>query len=322
MMFKNVISMGHLNIKLVLYVYFRWTPPPFTRIQHPKLCMSRQDFHEVYNLSLDGVENPHLMDVTEKDWLSVFTVLRTKGQKVKLRTIRSELYDGFMMLYQMVYQELPINGECAAWFAKAFAFENCQRADLSLDKSKFRVAWAVVAEKSVTRLGAHKQGLSNKMSRVMTHMTEGKTVCKSVLVAQTSKASMYTSNSRDVELAQIMRSDVQAKVRQLESEIGQISKEMQQAQVEVEVQSKADTFLKQLREAREELATREASGNVPLERMVMLQAVISANLQVLGVLGVAEGGTSENNDVAAIQVDLQTPRRYCCSSYFVFEQFC
>ncbi|KAI5059063.1 hypothetical protein GOP47_0025382 [Adiantum capillus-veneris] len=125
--------------------------------------------------------------------------------------------------------------ECAAWFAKAFAFENCQRADLSLDKSKYRVAWAVVAENSVTRMGAHKQGLSNKMSKVMTHMTDGATVRKSVLVAQSLKASVDTSNSWDVELAQIMRSDVQAKVRQLESEIGQISKEMQQAQVEVQV---------------------------------------------------------------------------------------
>ncbi|MCO5554216.1 hypothetical protein L7F22_007744 [Adiantum nelumboides] len=113
----------------------------------------------------------------------------------------------------MVYQELPINGECAVWVAKAFAFENCQRMDLSLDKSKYRVAWAVVAEDSVTRLGAHKQGLSNKISRVMTHMTKGKIVCKSVLIAQSLKASVDTSNSRDVELAQIMQSYVQAKVR-------------------------------------------------------------------------------------------------------------
>ncbi|MCO5603103.1 hypothetical protein L7F22_057248, partial [Adiantum nelumboides] len=140
--------------------------------------------------------------------------------------------------------ELPINGACVAWFAKAFAFENCQRADLSLDKSKYRVTWAVVAENSVTRLKAHKQGLSNKMSRVITHMTKGKTVCKSVLVAHSLKASVDMSNSRDVELAQIMQSDVQAKVRQLEIEIGQISKEMHQAQVEVQFQSKADTFLK------------------------------------------------------------------------------
>ncbi|MCO5553335.1 hypothetical protein L7F22_006856 [Adiantum nelumboides] len=100
------------------------------------------------------------------------------------------------------------------------------QANLSLDKSKYRVAWAVVAENSVTQLGAHKQGLSNKISRVMPHMTEEKTLCKSVLIAQSSNASVDTSNSWDVELAQIMRSDVQAKVRQLESEIGKISKEM------------------------------------------------------------------------------------------------
>ncbi|MCO5588564.1 hypothetical protein L7F22_042521 [Adiantum nelumboides] len=151
------------------------------------------------------------MDVTEEDWLSVFTVLQAKGQKVKLQTIRPKLYNKFMMLYQMVYQELPINSECAALFAKAFAFENCQRADLSLDKSKYRVAWAIVAEDSITQLGAQKQGLSNKMSRVMTHMTEGTTMCKSILVAQSSKVSVNTSNSHDVELAHIMRSDVQAK---------------------------------------------------------------------------------------------------------------
>ena len=90
------------------------------------------------------------MDVTKKDWLSVFTMPQAKGQKVKLRSIRSEFYDKFMRLYQMVYQELPVNGECAVWFAKAFVFENCQREDLSLVKSKHRIAWAVVAKTSVS----------------------------------------------------------------------------------------------------------------------------------------------------------------------------
>ncbi|MCO5597024.1 hypothetical protein L7F22_051097 [Adiantum nelumboides] len=151
----NMLSELRASLQQKKESLLRWTPSPFTRIQHTKLCMSRQDFHEVYNLSLDGVENPHYMDVTEKDRLSVLTVLQTKGQKVKLQTIRSELDDKFMMLYQMVYKELLVNGECAAWFAKAFAFENCQRADLSLDKSKYRVAWAVVVEDSVTQLEAH-----------------------------------------------------------------------------------------------------------------------------------------------------------------------
>ena len=61
---------------------------------------------------------------------------------------------------------------------------------MSLDKSKHRIAWAVVAETSVSRLGTHKQGLSNKMSRVMTHVTEGKIVRKSVLVGESSKVSV------------------------------------------------------------------------------------------------------------------------------------
>ena len=46
--------------------------------------MSRHDFHEVYNLRLDEVEDPHAMDVTEKDWLFVFTMPQSKGRKVKL----------------------------------------------------------------------------------------------------------------------------------------------------------------------------------------------------------------------------------------------
>ena len=100
-----------------------------------------------------------------------------------------------------------------------------------------------------------------------------------------------------------MLSNVQAKGRQIESEIEQISKEIQQAQVEVQVQSKGETLLKQLREAREELAALKAGSNVPLERVMTLQAVISANMQVLNVLGIAEDSTSENNNVAAIQVD-------------------
>ena len=42
---------------------------------------------------------------------------------------------------------------------------------------------------------------------------------------------------------------------------------------------------------------------MPLERVMTLQAVISANMQVLNVVGIAEGSTFENNNVAAIQVD-------------------
>ena len=127
---------------------------------------------------------------------------------------------------------------------------------------------------------------------------------KSVLVGESLKVSVDSSISRDVELAQTMLSNVQAKGRQIESEIEQISKEIQQAQVEVQVQPKGETFLKQLREAREELAALEIGKNVPLERVMTLQeAVISANVQVLNVLGIAEDSTSENNNVAAIQVD-------------------
>ena len=135
------------------------------------------------------------------------------------------------------------------------------------------------------------------------HVIEGKIVHKSALVGESSKASVDSSNSQDVEISQTMLSNVQAKGKKIESEIEQISKEIQQAQVEVQVQSKGETFLKQLQEAREELAALEAGSNVPLERVMTLQAVISANVQVLNVLGIAKGSTSKNNNVAAIQVD-------------------
>lgn len=284
------------------YCIFRWTPPPYTKIQHAQVCTTKEEFHELYNLSLDGVDSTHMMDVSDIDWLSVFTVVRAKGQKVKLRTLRPEFFNKFMVLYQMVYQELPVNGECAAWFAKAFAFENCQRAELSKDKSKHKVAWAAVAASSVSRLGAHKQGLSNKRARLMTRMNEGES--KLSLEGPPLKANLAATNTQHADLALALLADVHAKMRDVETDIGQITKEMQQAEVAMQVQSKGETFLQQLQEAREELAKLEASGNAPLERSIQLQAVITANKAVLALLGVTESGMPENNIVADIQVEL------------------
>lgn len=298
--------------------YFRWVPPPYTKIKHERVCMTKEDFHEVYDLSLDGADNPQLMDVSEKDWLSVFTVLRKTGQKVKLRTIRPEFYNKFMMLYQMVYQEAPVNGECAAWFAKAFAFENCQRAELALDRSIYQVAWAVVAETSISRVGAHKQGISNKVARVSTHITEGETLSMPKFEGASSKAIADTVKGRHVELAQAMLFDVQTRIRDVEIEIGDISKKMQQAQVDKKVYSTADTFLQQLRDARQELHTLEASGDVPLERQMKLQAIINANVQVLSMLGVSECAAINEDAVTALQVISTTLISF---SYFTSDAF-
>ena len=46
--------------------------------------------------------------VTDVEWLSVHKVTRVKG-KLKIKYVRHELYEEYIMFHQKVHQEIPIN---------------------------------------------------------------------------------------------------------------------------------------------------------------------------------------------------------------------
>ncbi|MCO5589032.1 hypothetical protein L7F22_042997 [Adiantum nelumboides] len=151
----------------------------------------------VYNLSLDGADSTHMMDVLDKDWLSVFMV------------------------------KLLVNDECGAWFAKAIAFEICQYVELSKDKSTHKVAWAIV----VSWLRAHKPGFSNKRARLMTCMTKGETMSTLSVEGAPLKAKLVAAITQHAELALALLADAQAKIRDVETYMGHITKAMHQVKV-------------------------------------------------------------------------------------------
>ena len=130
-----------------------------------KFCETKEDFHNIYGLSLEGVDPTVLSDklISDVDWMTVYTVPRVKG-KVKLKHVRADLYDDCMRLHQKVHQEIPVNNELSVSFARAFAYEYCKTAKESRDPEMYRVAWAVYGEASVER--CRKMGtLAQKIDR-------------------------------------------------------------------------------------------------------------------------------------------------------------
>ena len=97
-----------------------------------------------------GIDPTTLFDklISNADWLSMYKITRVRG-KVKIKQIRSELYDKCMMLHQKVFQDVAVNSELSVAFARAFAFENCKTALQSSSSSKYKVAWAIAAEDSI-----------------------------------------------------------------------------------------------------------------------------------------------------------------------------
>ncbi|MCO5569291.1 hypothetical protein L7F22_023003 [Adiantum nelumboides] len=83
-----------------------------SRFVHPKdvevplkaFCMTKEDFHREYGLSLDGkdVRNLTDADVPMSDWLKVFTCLPVKEKKVPIKTARPDHYKALYQLYKQV----------------------------------------------------------------------------------------------------------------------------------------------------------------------------------------------------------------------------
>ena len=128
--------------------YFRWLVPPYPRVLNfAKFCETKEDFNNIYGLSLEGIDPIVLTDklISDVDWLSVYKVPRVKG-KVKLKHVRPELYDDCMRLHQKVHQEIPVNNELSIAFARAFAYEYCKTTKEATNPELDRVAWVLAGE--------------------------------------------------------------------------------------------------------------------------------------------------------------------------------
>ena len=132
-----------------------------------KFCKTKEDFHNIYGLSLEGIDPAVLIDrlISDVDWMLVYKVPRVKGKgKGKLKHVRPDLYDDCMRLHQKVHQEILVNNELSVSFARAFAYKYCKIAKESRDLEMYRVAWAIYGEASVER--CWKMGiLQQKMAR-------------------------------------------------------------------------------------------------------------------------------------------------------------
>ena len=154
-----------------------------------KFCETKEDFHNIYGLSLEGIDPAVLTDrlISDVDWMSVYKVPRVKG-KVKLKHVRPDLYDEYMRLHQKVHQEILVNNELFVSFARAFAYEYCKTTKESRDLEMYRVAWAIYGEASVER--CRKMGsLQQKMARFWSMAVDDAT-------ADSQQTRKYTPNQK------------------------------------------------------------------------------------------------------------------------------
>lgn len=135
------------------------------KFEYPKqthFCKTRNQFYKEYGLSLEGKLFQHLSaeDMSDDDWMSVFTRRPEKGSKIFLSMLRPEFQDDCRLLFHQVYQGPPTNNELTHKFATLFAFEKCERA--MTDPAQHQVAWAVFAETVVNHCANKPGGVEKK----------------------------------------------------------------------------------------------------------------------------------------------------------------
>lgn len=148
---------------------------PARKFQYPKqsqFCYTRDDLHDEYGLSLEGklYQNLDVEDLSDKDWLSVFTKSKEKGSKIFLHMVRPEFMEECKLLFHKVYQGVPANNEITHKFATLFAFERCPAA--KIDPRGHKVAWALFGEQVVEHCRKLQGGIEKKVKN-WAEMNEG-----------------------------------------------------------------------------------------------------------------------------------------------------
>ncbi|MCO5608268.1 hypothetical protein L7F22_062474 [Adiantum nelumboides] len=137
------------------------------KAQYPKqtkFCFTRHDLHEEYGLSLEGKLYQHLSDedVTDEDWLAVFTKKREKGAKIFLNMLRPEYEEECRLLFHKVYQAIPTNKEITHKFSTLFVYERCPVAMQSTTGQR-KVAWAIFGEQVLDHCKKLPGGMEKKL---------------------------------------------------------------------------------------------------------------------------------------------------------------
>ena len=129
-----------------------------------RFCYTRYDLHAEYGLSLEGKLYQHLSDedVTDEDWLAVFTKKREKGVRIFLSMVRPEYVEECKLLFHKVYQAIPTNKEITYKFSVLFVYERCPAAVQS-PTDEHKVAWAGFGEQVLDHCKKLPGGMDKKV---------------------------------------------------------------------------------------------------------------------------------------------------------------
>lgn len=158
-----------------------WCPTVASRkAQYPKqtrFCFTRHDLHEEYGLSLEGKLYQHLSDedVTDEDWLAVFTKKREKGVRIFLHMVRPEYAEECRLLFHKVYQAMPTNKEITHKFSTLFVYERCPAA-MQSPTGQRKVAWAVFGEQVLDHCKKLPGGIDKKLKNWIDYNENGQEV--------------------------------------------------------------------------------------------------------------------------------------------------
>ncbi|MCO5559731.1 hypothetical protein L7F22_013332 [Adiantum nelumboides] len=142
-------------------------PHTSRKAQYPKqtkFCFTQHDLHEEYGLSLEGKLYQHFSDedVTDEDWLAVFTKEREKGVRIFLNMVQLEYEEECRLLFHKVYQAIPTNKEITHKFSTLFVYERCP-AVLQSTTGQRKVAWAVFGEQVLDHCKKLPSGMEKKL---------------------------------------------------------------------------------------------------------------------------------------------------------------
>lgn len=137
------------------------------KAQYPKqtrFCYTSYDLHAEYGLSLEGKLFQHLSDedVTDEDWLAVFTKKREKGVRLFLTMVRPKYAEECRLLFHKVYQAIPTNKEITYKFSFLFVYERCPAA-MQRPTDERKVAWAVFGEQVLDHCKKLPGGMDKKL---------------------------------------------------------------------------------------------------------------------------------------------------------------
>lgn len=277
---------------------------------------------------MEGKLYQHLSDedVTDEDWLAVFTKKREKGVKIFLHMVRPEYAEECRLLFHKVYQAIPTNREITYKFSTLFVYERCPAA-LQSPTSQRKVAWAVFGEQVLDHCKKLPGGIDKKLknwvecnengqqvtqttqSTPKSHIDHGGITGKGSISSSLGPQSLLKCSSLDSHIVAELEQMLAARKTTLESVKRAVHaaqaqlQEKSQSMWKIEGTSSAAAVLQgQLNELRTLKDNMKGAGGASDFEVVVIDAKVVALESALIALGVDERNSKIRDDIDCIEV--------------------